>query len=146
MTTIVANRRCMAADRQVTEDGISYNCVKIQVIDGKIVGTAGDVHRTNKFLQWIRQGQPKDATSVMDGEDPNFAALVLDKTGIYRYADLTEPDKITDKFAAIGSGGPAAKSVMTSPLNYTPARAVYHAMKVDPFTGGGVDVLFVSDL
>lgn len=146
MTTIAANRKMMSADTKVTDDGSQYYTSKIFVIGDSIVGVAGDVARTCKFLAWMRQGQPKDASTVMDGDDPEFQALVVNRNGIFVYMDTCEPDKLHDSFFAIGSGGAAAMAVMAKPFNYDPKRAVTHAAKIDPYTGGKIETLWVKDL
>jgi hypothetical protein len=146
MTTIAMNRRCMAADRKVCDGGTFYYTKKIFVIEKSIIGLCGDVGRTNKFLAWMKLGQPKDTGTVLDGEDPNFQALVLNRNGMFLYADIAEPDEILDTFYATGTGSGAALAVMHRPIGYSPSRAVSQAAKVDPNTGGKIDVLWVRDL
>lgn len=136
----------MAADTKVTDDGRLYYTSKLFIIGTDIVGVAGDVQRTNKFLAWMRLGQPKEGGSVMDGEDASFQGLVLNRNGLYVYMDTCEPDKLHDQFFAIGSGCSAALAVMMKPINYDPKRAVAHAAKVDPDTGGKIEVMWVKDL
>lgn len=146
MTTVAANRKCMAADTKVTDEGSLYYTTKIFVVERSIVGVAGDVSRTCKFLAWMRQGQPKDASTVLDGDDPDFQALVLNRNGLFLYTDTCEPDKLHDPHFAIGSGCTAALAVMARPINYDPKRAVAHAARIDPYTGGKIEVLWVKDL
>lgn len=147
MTTIAANRKCMAADRKVTDEGSMYHTIKIFVVEGNIVGLAGEVLRTNKFLNWMRMGQPKEAGSMMEGDEKaNFQALVLNRKGLFVYMDTCEPDALDDPFYAIGCGSQAALAVMTKPIGWSPEAAVKHAGKVDPHTGGKTDVLWVKDL
>jgi hypothetical protein len=136
----------MAGDRKCSDNGTTYYATKVFRIEHNIVGVAGDAHRTNKFLAWVRAGQPKDAPSIMDGDAPEFRALLLNRNGLFIYTDTVEPDKLHNAFHAIGTGADNAISVMHGPVNFSPDEAVKHAARIDENTGGKIDVLWVKDL
>lgn len=137
MTVIVATRTEMAADSRVSDGGIPlYHTEKISLIRGCLVGVAGDVSNTQKFLAWFRKECPADETGMTLDETHDFAGLVLtDKGKLLYYADCVDPDVIQDKYAAIGAGGSYALSAMD--FGKTVAEAVKHACDRAPGMCGG---------
>lgn len=136
MTTIVATRKCMAADSRVSGDGVIYNTTKVMRIGDNLVGVAGTVSATTRFLSWFGKGCPADGVTFSDDDD--FSGLVLNAKGLFYYAECCDPDKICNPFAAIGSGAQAALAAMH--CDKTPEEAVRIAMKCDINTGGPVRV------
>jgi len=143
MTTIACDRKSMVGDRKVTDGSLSYTTTKVFVIGDSIVGVAGVVSATNRWLAWYRSGCPTDGPSFSDDEEMN--ALVLNRRGIFLYAQCCDPDKLDDPFYAIGSGGMAALSLMKN-CGWSPRDSVVGASKVDNHTGGKVNELFLSDV
>lgn len=137
----------MAADYQVTDGNCVYTAKKIGIIGDCIVGVAGLVTATNKFLTWFRAGRPAEGAPnlVEDDKDDDtpFNALVLKRSGLYIYVDCCDPDKIEDREYAIGSGQQVALFAMRR-LGWNPAEAVKGAHDVDPHTGPKIQTLDVS--
>lgn len=127
----------MAADSRVTDNGVVYDTDKIFEVGGSIIGMAGDVADTTRFLRWFAAGAPEEAPDF--GKESGFSALVLSPTGLHYYAGCCKPDPIHGDFYAIGAGAMAAMAVMT--LGHTPELAVATACKVNPDSGGPVKVL-----
>jgi hypothetical protein len=144
VTTIAANRKTMAADTRVIGAGPMYHTNKIFHIGDALVGVAGAVGHTTKFLAWFRKECPQDEVAMNFSEDdPGFAALVLRPSGLFYYADCCEPDRLHEKHFAIGTGGGYAVVAMDN--GKTPAQAVRCAMKYDEGTGGKVTELHLSE-
>jgi ATP-dependent protease HslVU (ClpYQ) peptidase subunit len=149
MTTIVANRVCMAADSKVTEESTFYYTNKLRVIRGCIVGGAGATDAVNIFLDWFRDGGAEGAAPYVelpkDGEDDaGIIVLVLSTRGLFLYTSCCEPDPLDDEFYAVGTGkGPALAAMR---MGATPRRAVEVAAEIDPNTGGRVRVITLDDV
>lgn len=132
----------MSADTRVSGGGSMYHTVKIHRIRDCLVGMAGDVALTTKFLAWFRKECPSDELPINNEENKSFCAIVLTPKGLYYYADCCEPDKLKESTYAIGTGAQAAMVAMH--LGKTPAQAVREAMRVDENTGGEITELHLS--
>jgi hypothetical protein len=137
LTTIAANRRCMAADRKITDDDLSYGQKKIFRIGDAIIGMAGSVHKFSKFLAWWRGGKKDD----VDIDEEDFAALVLQPDGLRVYTNCSEVDPIDLSYYAVGSGALGAMVAMK--LGRQPASAVKVVCEVANNSGGPVDVMYL---
>ena len=138
MTTIAANRSCMAGDQKVTDDGTAFRTTKIRRIGDTIAGAAGTSNFISKFFRWLEAGD-QDADPPKPTKDDELAAIVLTPAGMFRYDTACEAEQVNDPFYAVGSGKQAALAAMH--LGCDPAEAVEVACKVDDATGGPVDVL-----
>lgn len=134
MTTIAANRTCMAADNKVTDSDRVYYTNKLRVIDGCIVAAAGLCADSNTFFDWFRSGREAPYPALTDDPDTTFECLVLSPRGLFAYSCCGEPDELDDGHYAIGTGSPVALYCMRA-LKMTPEQAVYEAFKVDPNSG-----------
>ena len=140
MTTVVCNRKEMACDLQMTQDGwLKWKCkTKIFRIndssafpDNFLVGfsgTAGDMMDAADYFM-----HPENYKKV---PAINSNGLVLtDKGIIYHFTKLDKWYQFDTPYAAIGSGGSVALGAME--LGATPVEAIKVAMKHDAFTGFG---------
>ena len=134
MTVIAASLREMAGDSRVTVGSIFYTSDKIFRIGQSLVGVAGDANLTTKWLAWFRRECPADEVGMTLDDDHTFNALVLNVSGLFVYGDCTEPDKLHDKYFAIGVGSDIAMAAMA--LGKTPAEAVKLACRLDPMHCG----------
>lgn len=138
MTTIAANRKCMASDKKCTDDGTFFRNRKIRRVGDVIVGAGGDGGAIGKFFVWFEAGaDPEDLPKY--GKDEALVALVLTPAGLFTYDTSGVREEIEDDFYACGSGKQAALAAMH--LGCDPKRAVEIASLVDDATGLGVDVL-----
>jgi ATP-dependent protease HslVU (ClpYQ) peptidase subunit len=139
VTTIVATRKEMAADRRVSDSGAGtrYKTTKIRRIGGVIVGAGGANPDVFKFFKWLESGMQDEPPKM--SKDEGFAAMVVSPAGLF----ITDKDcvfeEVADSFYAIGTGAQAALGAMH--MKATPRQAVEIAAKVDNNTGDGVDVL-----
>lgn len=142
MTTIACSLKglSMAADSRVNLDAIHFPSKKIEIIQGSIVGAAGDSVNINAFLSWLKK--PKRSTPPDIAEGTDFEGLVLTKDGIYWYESDFVPLKVERDFHAIGSGAAAAIAAMM--CGKTPLQAVKIACQIDPGSGLPVDVLKIA--
>jgi len=134
MTTIAANLKEMSGDSRVTIGSIFYHADKIFRIGDSIVGVCGDAGLTTKFLAWFRKECPSDEVSMTLDDEHQFNALVLNARGLFLYSDCSEPDRLHDKFFAIGAGADIALAAMV--LGKNPTEAVQLACKLNPTNSG----------
>jgi hypothetical protein len=142
MTTIAANLRSMAGDTRVTGNMPMCYCEKIFRIRDSLVGVCGGNAYTTQWLEWFRREMPPVETLLdidEDVDEKSFCGLVLDEKGLWLYTNMCEPDKLLDKFYAIGTGSMVACESMRR--GDTPAQAVHAAARWDEGTGGKVTEL-----
>jgi hypothetical protein len=134
MTTIAADRQCMAADTALVMGETRASCCKIFRIKGALVGTAGGNGEGEVFLRWYKSGGeiPK-----LD-KDADFCALVLNAEGLWHYEYDFMPTKLNNDFWAIGTGAPHALTAMN--MGATPEEAVRQAVQFDVNSSLPVDV------
>jgi hypothetical protein len=134
VTTIAANRECMAADSLANTDGRAFHTRKLYRVRGALIGISGGLDHGMMFVRWYAAGA--DLADRPKGLDAS--ALALDRSGLYRYESECYPMPIEDGFAASGSGAYAALAAMH--MGATPKEAVEVACKVDVYTGPPVVV------
>lgn len=142
MTTIAANRQCMAGDRRVTLGEVRYNTKKIKRIGDMIVGGAGSGTAIIKFFRWVEAGCDLDDTPRL-AKDEEFDAIILTATGLEFWNQDFSPDAMEDDAFAIGTGNQAAMAAMICGCD--PGQAVEVAAEVNNNTGGVVDVLWLKE-
>ena len=131
----------MASDSKTTvtttAEDRAYLCAKlVRHSSGDIIGCAGDADLIEKFVAWYktkkrRPNFPKDA---------EFEALILTAQGDLVYYDETlSRDRLHNDCFAVGSGGNAARGAMLAGCD--PITAVEIATKIDPHSGGPVQVM-----
>lgn len=143
MTTIAASKKhgMMAADTRVTDGSLVYYTPKIFIIGDSIVGAAGEVENTNKWLEWMRSGKAAEFKKKMKG---GFEGIELTREGkLYLYAGCIAPDEVLDEFYCAGSGSMAALVAMR--LGLDPRGAVEQAIAVSPESGGDITVYTIAD-
>lgn len=137
MTTIIADRRGMAADRQTTHGDQKAFGVKIFRVRETIIGMAGDAPLCEQYLEWVEGGEKPDVD-----EDAEIDVLILTRNSLYFCSGNFTRMKIDDPFYAIGTGSQAALAAMHMGAN--PVQAVEIACKIDPSSGidsKGVDYI-----
>jgi len=132
LTTIVADRRGMAADRQTTHGDQKFSGTKIFKIKRTIVGMAGDATQCEQFLEYMRGG---DKPEILD----DIEALILTPKGLYVCLGSLTKMAVDDPFYALGTGSQAALAAMHMGADIQ--KAVEIACLIDPSSGGGVDYL-----
>lgn len=128
MTVIVCNGECMAADTQVTWDnGEIHHTHKIFRVGKKLIGVCGNAAETIQYVEYLK-GKRKKKPKVED-----ITVLELSDKGKYIRYCKDGDEKILTDYAAIGSGGDAAKAAMI--MGATPEEAVLIACKINAACG-----------
>lgn len=143
MTTIAVRMGVMAADSRVTHDSEGggsrvTRCVKLLRVRDALVGLSGESEPGLIFLDWYKSGKREAPGVLIDGE-ADFTALVLTPKGLFEYGKYCRPEKILDKFWAIGSGTKAALGAMH--MGASAERAVEIACLIDPYTAPPIHVM-----
>jgi len=111
MTTIVADRKGMAADSLTSWGAVGYHASKIGVVGDAIVGCAGNATDAARFFEWWASDRKEPWTAKKA-----FQALVLTDKGMWLYGKKGLVDKIADPYMAIGSGFGIALGAMDTML------------------------------
>lgn len=128
MTTIVANRSAMAADRRIS-GGLVFQTAKLFRVHGAIIGVAGDMQHCLKFIEWRKNPDTKPTMA-----EPEFEALELTACGrLLWWGPEFIALPIDGDAYAIGSGGPIALGAMAMGASLQKAIAI--AAKWDCKTG-----------
>ena len=138
MSTVAANRECMAADSKVTIGSTHYSTVKIERIGQVLVGCAGHTRAIARFLTWMRKGGGRKPSIVKTDQ---LEAIILSPSGLFRVDRACEFDEVKDAFTAVGSGDMAALAAMHCGL--APGPAVGIACRVDNHSAPPVDVFYL---
>lgn len=139
MTTIVATREAFYSDTRATRGNGFFNTRKIFSKDGFLVAASGSSAAGLKFMEWLFGGQQASEMPEFE-EDEWFTALVLDPDGIIAIWEKSlAPILMLDDYYAIGSGSDYARGAMEA--GASPQEAIEIAMRLDPGSGGQVDVV-----
>lgn len=142
MTTIAVRNGVMASDSRITHESESggsrvTRCVKMYRRRDAIIGVAGDGGAGSVFVDWYGSGKP--VPQILIDFDADLTALVLTRRGLFTYDAYCMPEKILDRFWAIGSGTKAALGAMH--MGASAERAIEIACLIDPYTAPPVHVL-----
>lgn len=139
ITTIAANRWEMAADSLavVGQGGLMYGTKKLYRVREALIGYTGEAQEGVMFVEWYANGADLNNRPSLKG-----TAIVLDRSGIYRYEGNCYPIPVLDDHHAAGSGTDVALTAMR--LGKSPAEAVELACELDLKTGPPVVVECLS--
>ena len=138
MTCIACTLDEMAGDSRITGD-VMHNVEKVKRIKTSIFGVAGDWDACARFLAWVEKGGDKPVIS-----DSAFEAIELTKDGIYLWSSTLTRYKTTSQFHAIGSGGLAAKCLLS--LGLSPPATVETVSRNCETVGGPIICLSLKRL
>ncbi len=146
MTTIAYRSGILASDSRVTWGGhIKASGVKmwrvtsrVEPIKGEVlIGVAGYLAAAGLFVDWVQAGgEPKLKERGVEGEDADFGALIVHRTGLYTADHLCRFEPMTEDFWADGSGTLAALGAMAK--GASALEAVRIAARFDCYTGGRI--------
>lgn len=160
MTTLAANLECMAADRRVSDStdadeggptGWSYPANKLFRIGNSIFGTSGHGTMSLAFIEWLKTRRSRHELYKILGDYEREEIRVLElrgpmrrrgAAGIYVWDGWGYAEEVLKDHVAVGSGAKAAGALLDA--GFTPRDAVRGAMKQDFFTGGEIDVMWLS--
>lgn len=144
MTTIVYRDGIMAADSRATietEAGGArmFRCEKLyrksikvgKRIEEHILGFAGESSPALLYLDWYGSGV-KDPPQVFADMVSDFSVLILTKHGIFEADAYCRPERVIERFWAIGSGAKAALGAMHAGADAK--RACLIATRIDPYS------------
>jgi len=109
MTTIIATCAAMYSDSALNDNDALFRVEKIFRIRNKLVGCAGDTDLCGLFEGQLRKGKTPGRPRSSISDDDGFAALVVDKDGIWFYDASFSENLVLENFMAIGSGAQAAR-------------------------------------
>lgn len=133
MTTIVCDRKVMAADSLMIDNGMRSRGTKLFRVGNEIIGLAGNYYAAMAFLRWYIAGCEESKEPQLENGNV-FEAIVLSPDGtMTQWTEAFEPCELEDDFWAIGSGAAAALGAMHA--GATPKEAVEIACKVDAGSG-----------
>jgi hypothetical protein len=143
MTTIAWDGTSVAADTQITCEGMRRRSHKLTVTDTWIYGHTGMEADCERVARWVLAGADLDRPPDLDDGEGAHGLLVNRTTGeVFTLAGKNAvPRKIEEAFHATGSGRDYAVAAMA--LGKTAAEAVSLAARFDVFTGEPVDVVQV---
>ncbi len=144
MTTIVVRDGVMAADSRVTVETDAggsrvFRCEKLYRVSGGIVGLAGGAFDGLVFLDWLKDPKDSKPPDRLIAGDADFTAIYLTNTGLYEYDRWCRPEKVLEKFYAVGSGAKAALGALH--MGASAVEAVKVACKVDPYSATPIKFL-----
>jgi len=141
----------LAADSQVTVDSEGggsrkFKCEKlyrreVPKLGECIIGLAGGSFDGLVFLDWLVTGDVDAPQRLLDGA-ADFTALVLSKEGLFEYDLWCRPDRVLEKFYAVGSGAKAALGAMH--MGADAKKAVEIACRIDPYTRPPITVMSLA--
>lgn len=139
MTTIAATRTEIAADTLVTFDGQGVARIeKLRRIGDAIAGAAGNAGDCTRLLDWAAGGfseKGRPDFSCPHGDDDEAILLILSPRGLFLMsASDPHPERLTNKFYAVGSGGKLAIGALA--MGASIKRAMRIAAAHDPYTRG----------
>lgn len=135
MTTIACTLTEMAADTAVANSGPLYHADKMFRVGVSIFGTAGDGFMDLAFIEWVKSSRrsPQSLQKMIPLEHrDDISILEIRPGGIYLWNGWGIPERIHEKFYAIGSGAMVAIEALTR--GATPAEAVKSATRWDEYT------------
>ena len=136
MTTIICNRKGMAADKmcQFLENFTTTKIVRLE--SGSLVATAGDACKGVQFVKWKNGGDKPEWE-----DETEFVALELTNGRIFVYTPALEPLSVEDEVYAIGSG--AGYALVSYKYTQDLQQSVIDASERDQGTGREVQVEYL---
>lgn len=142
MTTAVWRAGVVASDRLL--DDHMEACKLFRLKSGDVLLGAGNYDDLVEVARWLDAGGKEDTKPEMRSGDDGTDVLIAKPDGSAYW--LTMPYlravRITESYAAVGSG--KAYALAAFEMGARPKRAVQVAMKFDPQTGKGIDVMRVK--
>lgn len=138
MTTIAWDGKTLAADTQLTANGMRYSTTKAhRLADGSLFASCGDHGLNTAVRRWLEdQSQPKPVV----GKDDGFSGLLIKADGsLFRMDTSMNLCPVQSAFFADGSGRDYAMAAMH--LGKTAKEAVELASLFCVFTGGSITEL-----
>ncbi len=149
MTCIAWDGYDLAADKQISNNGLKRTTTKIWKINSSIFfGASGDAAAAMEMKAWVEGGRQLDAfPEIQRDDETNCSAFVIERvyggTKLLVYEKSPHPMVFEDKIWATGSGRDFALAAMH--LGCGAEAAVGVACHFDSGCGMGIDVLSVNE-
>lgn len=143
MTTVAFKDGIMAADSRFTMESEAGGarvgrCEKLYrkwVGAGRkrhevIIGTSGESSPALIFVDWY--GSDKEPPKILSEMAASFDVMLYSKYGLFSVDGYCRPEKLLDRFWAVGSGSKAALGAMHAGASAREAVAI--ACRIDPFS------------
>lgn len=136
MTTVICDRRGMAADMRLSDAGIpAFKTTKIHRINGSLIGFCGNAEQALQFIEWRRNPGPKPTFT-----EACFEALELNAAGeMFWWGSELQAVPVADEVMGIGSG--AAYAIGAVAMGASLKRAIQIASQYDSATGAEVQTM-----
>lgn len=154
MTTIAFRDGIMAADSRETIDTEAggtrlRSCEKLfrkTIKVGKrreehLLGFFGESSPALVYLDWYGSGKPMPA--MFADMDADFGCLIYSWRGLFEVDAYCRPEKVIEKFWAVGSGAKAALGAMHAGASARKAVAI--ACLIDPFSAPPISFMSLRD-
>lgn len=139
MTTIACKGRCMAADTQITGDGVRLGVApKIAHGDAFLVAATGKTPLCQAFIRWALGGRKGEPPDLDEGD-----GLIMERPGHFRLYNAIGCVDLEAEIYAMGSGGDFALAAMAA--GCSAREAVEVAIRFDTNSGGEVTELMLPD-
>jgi hypothetical protein len=142
MTVIAWDGMCLAADKQMTLNGMKVRVTKIHLAaDGAAIGACGDSDSCAALIDWYHQGKDPVKWPACQSNKNTWATLIVKKLGsqLHCYFQTPVPINIDEPFMAWGEDAPYAMAAMD--CGGTAEEAVKIASIYSTSCGCGVDVV-----
>jgi hypothetical protein len=139
VTVIVSTDRGMWADSKCGGGNGGFPTEKIFRYRGELIGTAGNNNGIQRFMLWYRGSRKKPITAE-DGED--WEIIVLNRRGIFTYANTSFCDRVLRPFHAVGCGRGEALAALLA--GASPHRAVEIACEINDGCGPPVQAFTLA--
>jgi ATP-dependent protease HslVU (ClpYQ) peptidase subunit len=131
MTTIIASKKAMIADMQVTRGNTKQKTIpKILRVGNSLIGMAGNLDAILAVRQWFENGQQGEFP-----KDENISGVIVNKEGIWEFFGNGIPYKYPGKYLALGTGSDFALGALEAGADM--ATALKIAKKLDTHSGFG---------
>lgn len=136
MTTVIATRKGMAADKRGTGTAI-FKLTKAFRVNGNLIGFCGNVENGLRFIDWRRSLGTRPEFST----DTDFEAIEVSPEGLIYWGSELTPVAIEDDFYAIGTGAQFALGALA--MGASIHKAIQIAHRWDENTGPDVQILYL---
>ena len=145
MTTIAYKDGVLASDTRATwDDGVKSKCTKIWRITSKVepvkgqvlLAAAGNLYIALIFRDWLEAGGEAGLYRWIDGEETDFDAIIVHKSGLYSSNQLCRITENEEPYWAAGTGCKYALGAMH--CGKSAIGAVRVAAHFDAYTGGRI--------
>lgn len=145
MTTIAWDGRYLASDKLANVGDVRRSVRKIiKTAKGELLFSGGNFDTITALFDWYIGDKGGDEFYKIQKENDWQPLNVICRDGaIYRYEKHPIPFRIEDRLVTAGSGSHFAMAFMS--MGLSAAEAVARTIALDPYSGGGIDILSLDE-